>query len=71
MPDCVPLHGLDRVSTDVRSILGPDGRIARRLETYETRPQQLEMAEAVAEAIRRNEHLVVEAGTGVARVFRT
>ena len=69
MPDCVPLHGLDRVSTDVRSILGPDGRIARRLETYETRPQQLEMAEAVAEAIRRNEHLVVEAGTGVGKSF--
>ena len=69
MPDRVSLHGLDRVSTDVRSILGPDGQIARRLETYETRPQQLEMAEAVAEAIRRNEHLVVEAGTGVGKSF--
>ena len=57
------------MSNLVRSILGPDGRIAERLDTYEPRPQQLEMAEAVAEAIRRNEHLVVEAGTGVGKSF--
>lgn len=53
-------------STD---ILGPDGSIARRLKNYEDRPQQLEMAEGVANAIRGKRHLVVEAGTGVGKSF--
>ena len=50
-------------------ILGPDGRIAARLANYEHRPQQLEMAEAVARAIREKKHLVAEAGTGVGKSF--
>jgi ATP-dependent DNA helicase DinG len=50
-------------------ILGPEGRIARRLEHYELRPQQLEMAEAVARAIAGKRHLLVEAGTGVGKSF--
>ena len=50
-------------------ILGPQGRIAARLPQYEQRPQQLEMAEAVADAIRAGQHLVVEAGTGVGKSF--
>jgi ATP-dependent DNA helicase DinG len=51
------------------SILGPDGVIARRLTGYEPRPQQLQMAEAVAEAIADKHHLMVEAGTGVGKSF--
>ncbi|MBY0527427.1 MAG: DEAD/DEAH box helicase [Gemmataceae bacterium] len=50
-------------------ILGPDGRIAQRLVGYESRPQQLEMADAVADAIARRRHLMVEAGTGVGKSF--
>jgi ATP-dependent DNA helicase DinG len=50
-------------------ILGPDGRIAARLANYESRPQQLEMAEAVARAIAAKRHLVAEAGTGVGKSF--
>jgi ATP-dependent DNA helicase DinG len=50
-------------------ILGPDGRIAARLSNYEHRPQQLEMAEAVARAIAAKHHLVAEAGTGVGKSF--
>lgn len=50
-------------------ILGPDGRIAQRLEHYEMRSEQLEMAEAVAAAIRQRRHLLVEAGTGVGKSF--
>jgi len=48
----------------VADILGPEGAIARRLQNYEQRPQQLAMADAVAKAIAAKEHLVVEAGTG-------
>jgi ATP-dependent DNA helicase DinG len=51
------------------SILGKSGRIAQRLKTYEQRPEQLQMAHAVAEAIRTKTHLVVEAGTGVGKSF--
>jgi ATP-dependent DNA helicase DinG len=53
----------------VASILGPDGAIARKLKNYESRPQQLAMAEAVARAIAEQRHLVVEAGTGVGKSF--
>jgi ATP-dependent DNA helicase DinG len=50
-------------------ILGPTGRIAARLSHYEQRPQQLEMAAAVATALEEGRHLVVEAGTGVGKSF--
>ena len=57
------------MNLDVRSILGDDGHIARRLPTYESRPQQLEMARSVEQAIRTQSHLIVEAGTGVGKSF--
>ena len=50
-------------------ILGPQGRIARRLPNYRFRPPQLEMANAVAEALAESRHLIVEAGTGVGKSF--
>src|SRR5262249_17320846 len=53
----------------VASILGPGGAVARRLSNYEARPQQLAMADAVAEAIAERRHLMVEAGTGVGKSF--
>ncbi len=57
------------MSLNVRSILGDEGFIARRLPTYESRPQQLEMAQSVERAIRTQSHLIVEAGTGVGKSF--
>jgi ATP-dependent DNA helicase DinG len=54
---------------DPQSILGPDGKIAQRLPSYEHRREQLEMASAVVRAIERPGHLVVEAGTGVGKSF--
>jgi ATP-dependent DNA helicase DinG len=53
----------------ITSILGPGGTIARQLESYEPRPQQLEMADAVADAMKNGHHLMVEAGTGVGKSF--
>ena len=50
-------------------ILGPQGRIAARMNHYEHRQEQLQMAEAVADAIAHRHHLVVEAGTGVGKSF--
>ncbi len=54
---------------DVDAILGRQGSIARRLANYEDRPQQLEMARAVSEALANGRHLVAEAGTGTGKSF--
>jgi ATP-dependent DNA helicase DinG len=54
---------------DVDQILGPNGRIARRLANYEQRPQQLEMGHAVAAAFAGDRHLIAEAGTGTGKSF--
>lgn len=50
-------------------VLGPDGSIARRLKSYESRPEQVALAESVEEAIVGGHHLVAEAGTGVGKSF--
>ncbi|NQT33404.1 MAG: ATP-dependent DNA helicase [Candidatus Omnitrophica bacterium] len=44
-----------------------NGVIAGELTGYEMRPQQIEMCEAVDEAIASSENLIVEAGTGVGK----
>jgi ATP-dependent DNA helicase DinG len=59
----------ERMTITAADILGPEGRIAARLANYECRPQQLEMADAVARAIAGKRHLVAEAGTGVGKSF--
>jgi ATP-dependent DNA helicase DinG len=53
----------------ILDILGSDGVIARQLDRYESRPQQLDMAHAVADAIANRNHLMVEASTGVGKSF--
>ena len=54
---------------DINGVLGDDGYIAKRLKTYESRPEQIEMAEAVRQAIETKSHLIAEAGTGVGKSF--
>jgi ATP-dependent DNA helicase DinG len=53
----------------IEAIFGPSGTIAKKLSNYEPRPQQQQMAAAVAEAISSKHHLMVEAGTGVGKSF--
>jgi ATP-dependent DNA helicase DinG len=53
----------------VSAILGPGSAVARRLPQFESRPQQLAMAEAVGRAIAERQHLMIEAGTGVGKSF--
>ncbi len=53
----------------IEDILAPGGLIARQLGNYEHRPEQLEMAQAVAGAFADNQHLLAEAGTGVGKSF--
>ena len=50
----------------VEEIFSPTG-ILSRAKNFEYRPQQQQMAVAVARALERREHLAVEAGTGVGK----
>lgn len=54
---------------EVRDILGPQGAVAARLPGYEERPEQLELAVAVEQALAENRHLLAEAGTGIGKSF--
>ena len=49
-------------------LFGDGGIIAQAMRTgYEDRPQQMQMAEAVENALRTKTHLIAEAGTGVGK----
>lgn len=54
---------------NTRTFLSEGGPVARRLKQFELRPQQLEMAAAVEQAFLSQQHLIVEAGTGVGKSF--
>ena len=60
-----PLPHPDLVA-QVETLFSPNG-ILSRAKNFEYRPQQQQMAVAVARALERREHLVVEAGTGVGK----
>jgi len=57
--------GIDLVK-QVEAIFSPTG-ILSKAKNFEFRPQQQEMAVAVARALQNREHLAVEAGTGVGK----
>ncbi len=52
--------------SQVGEIFSPSGLLSRA-SNFEYRPQQQEMAVAVAKALTENNHLIVEAGTGVGK----
>ena len=56
-------------ATALGSIFGRDGLLAAKLPAFHFRPQQLAMAEAVAQAIATRGQLVAEAGTGTGKTF--
>src|SRR5207253_3663319 len=63
--DSEPAGGLDLVKR-VEEIFSPNG-ILSKSRNFEFRPQQQQMAIAVARALENREHLAVEAGTGVGK----
>lgn len=71
IPRELALHDtLTPMPLDVAHLLGPQGPIARRMgHGYEPRPQQIDMAVAVDQALDAGSNLVVEAGTGVGKSF--
>ncbi len=57
------------VSRIIEKVLGPNGLIAQSFPGYEPRPQQLQMAQAIAGCLDSARHLAVEAGTGIGKSF--
>ncbi|MBA2664614.1 MAG: ATP-dependent DNA helicase [Bradymonadaceae bacterium] len=53
----------------MHQILGPGGLLSQRLERYEYRPQQLEMANKVERALVERRPLIVEAATGTGKTL--
>ncbi len=54
---------------EAASILEYGGPFSQYFESYEHRPEQVEMLRAVANALSNGNHLMVEAGTGVGKSF--
>ncbi len=54
---------------EAASILEYGGPFSQYFESYEHRPEQVEMLRAVANALSNGNHLLVEAGTGVGKSF--
>lgn len=61
-----PVPSAPDLVRQVHEFFSPQGGLARA-RNFEYRPQQQQMAVAVAEALMRGEHLLVEAGTGVGK----
>jgi ATP-dependent DNA helicase DinG len=51
----------------VAQYLGENGPLARKIEVYEARPSQMEMAGSIAHCLNRGDSLCVEAPTGVGK----
>lgn len=54
---------------DWQEIFGADGPLARAVEGFATRPEQIEMAAEVARVLHARGRLVVEAGTGTGKTY--
>lgn len=52
---------------DLERILGPSGLLSEHMPGYEYRPQQIEAAVTIQQALAKRKHCIVEAGTGVGK----
>jgi ATP-dependent DNA helicase DinG len=59
----------EKALPSARELLAPGGVVSRLLPGYEPRPQQLELATRVEQAIREKKLLVAEAATGTGKSF--
>ncbi len=55
--------------TELESFFSSDGSLSKVISGYLPRNSQLEMANAIAEAIAANKNLIAEAGTGTGKTF--
>ena len=59
----------DDVAVLTRRILSEKGRLSTAIPEFSSRPEQLELALAIAQAISKRHTLVAEAGTGTGKTF--
>ncbi len=76
LPELCPYHGIiDEIiakpmnSSNLDHIFSEQGPLAETIPGYRIRRQQLEMAQAIETAIKGNQQLVAEAGTGTGKTF--
>lgn len=55
--------------TETRKFFEPDGLMAQAAQSYQHRPQQLEMQKVIANAFLTESHGIIEAGTGTGKSF--
>jgi ATP-dependent DNA helicase DinG len=53
----------------MKEFFSSNGLLAQKLEDYEPRPSQMQMAEIVAEALENQTHAIIEAGTGTGKTL--
>ncbi|MBU6492734.1 MAG: ATP-dependent DNA helicase [Burkholderiales bacterium] len=64
LPQPAPQH-----ASELETIFGADGLLARAIDGYRPRPAQLEMARAVSAALASHDTLIAEAGTGTGKTY--
>lgn len=57
------------IEGEIRAVFGEGGLLSERLDSYECRPQQIEMATVVGRMLAAGERAVVEAGTGTGKTL--
>ncbi|MGJ0517242.1 MAG: ATP-dependent DNA helicase [Methylomicrobium sp.] len=55
--------------TELELFFSSEGGLAKTIKGYQPRAPQIEMAQAIAAAIRTHRHLIAEAGTGTGKTF--
>ncbi|MBW2708463.1 MAG: ATP-dependent DNA helicase [Deltaproteobacteria bacterium] len=63
------IRAMIHTSLTSEDILGPDGMLSRRIDGFEVRPSQLEMALLIQKAFHERLSVIVEAGTGTGKTF--
>ena len=63
------IRAMTQASLTTEDILGPDGLLSRRIDGFEVRPSQLEMAFLIEKSLHEQSSVIVEAGTGTGKTF--
>jgi ATP-dependent DNA helicase DinG len=64
-----PAASIPKVSPSLNQFFGPGGVLSQTHPAYEFRRGQLQMAQAVEQALEERRHLIVEAGTGTGKTL--
>jgi len=70
LPPLIPVDNPQPLDADeIAANIEHGGPFARYFDSFESRPQQIEMLRAVSNALSNSQHLMVEAGTGTGKSF--